>query len=1062
MRNVQIIINREVADFYSQEDLAPRVTKQLFNAENITQVSGDYAININFPITQNNRKIFSYIDMLQTNKSFYDLRLLPTVITLDGDTLIEGNLQVKQITNRGFECTLVSKGISWVSQIKNNSIRDIDLRPIYFSGNKSIQSPNQWSLSVEFSGSITGNILTVLRRGNYNTFTQFGILLDGDIITGPGIPDGTRIVKQLTSPPFTIPGPTTIWPTNLQGLMPLRTGEILGGAGIYLLDRNATTAGATIMQARPYWWDETEGHYDLFFSTSQADLGRDEVSGEFDFAMPLISYGNFKYPYIEGYIIDNPLNSNYQLVVTYTSVSLNIDDYITPVIQNLFPLGVTVQIIGQDFGTPGYVGTYGLTFGTLTQEYGSADKPLIFTTLIENFPIQDKAILGGYYFYNNYRQGLTNISLFPCPYLGTTVAGMFKQYGKNVAGNFFSDAEYKNLIIPFTTSEDAPWNWGILARLGVEFNHQPSFPLLDADYNKQPFNQGANTKEFLVNGHLTQFCRVNTSQVLEISTGDTGPTPSTVTVNEKYLYDQTFFDDFGILNTPSHESFKCVVDGKYRFSYYLKDFGAHTFFGAYNQDWNRNTPINPFIIPRTNDRFFFIVVKRTDNIFTGTAGRPFIDYQGVIGNYRTSDGNDVSLPGIYIFPNDQVCYVQTFDTTGGQWNSLDVANIGIDILFDVNVTAGETLEVIFVAGNASSGLGLTRPGFSIKYTGLTQQSSMSCYPLTYEDNDGIEYPFETYLYPSKFLPDISQDNFLKSVMNTFNLFLYPDNTTDTIHINDFDNNFLPSGVSEDWTEKCSVDDPNIVLTPLNTFKKVNFYEVTDSNDVLTNWITQPVISVENDSPNFTNIKNINLIFSSTEMRDYYNASAEGWKLYPRDLYSLAAAFQRPISVFSIPTMSDNDVHNATVFELQRGDVEFSYDFNIRILKYLGLQYFQSNEFSGLPSAPFTPGYTYIEDVFVDTTPPQAIIPPNRFQTYRILPMAESINFEYNNIWKKWLDVVTNNTKIDLPVWLLSKDINSIDLRKPITIGSDTYYINRVFQFSPIEQTRTRVSLFKKK
>jgi hypothetical protein len=77
-------------------------------------------------------------------------------------------------------------------------------------------------------------------------------------------------------------------------------------------------------------------------------------------------------------------------------------------------------------------------------------------------------------------------------------------------------------------------------------------------------------------------------------------------------------------------------------------------------------------------------------------------------------------------------------------------------------------------------------------------------------------------------------------------------------------------------------------------------------------------------------------------------------------------------------------------------------------------------------------------------------------------MATNVSFQYNVIWKKWLNLVTNNTKIDLPVWLLSSDINSIDLRKPIKIGNDTYIINRVFQFSPIEQRRTQVSIFKKR
>jgi len=163
-------------------------------------------------------------------------------------------------------------------------------------------------------------------------------------------------------------------------------------------------------------------------------------------------------------------------------------------------------------------------------------------------------------------------------------------------------------------------------------------------------------------------------------------------------------------------------------------------------------------------------------------------------------------------------------------------------------------------------------------------------------------------------------------------------------------------------------------------------------------------------------------------------------------------------------MSDADVYRATVFELEIGDTAFSYDFNVRLLKYLGLQYYKGGiETLVIPGPPpdvvYT-GYTYIEDVYLDTTPAQT--PGDPDIKYKILPMATNVSFQYNVIWKKYLNLVTNNTKIDIPVWLLSTDINSIDLRKPVKIGNDTYIINRVFQFSPLEQKRTRVELFKKK
>ena len=67
MRNVRFLVDNKEVDFYNQSDLAPRVTKALFSATNLDQVSGDYVINVKLPRTDKNREIFEFIDKIQNN-----------------------------------------------------------------------------------------------------------------------------------------------------------------------------------------------------------------------------------------------------------------------------------------------------------------------------------------------------------------------------------------------------------------------------------------------------------------------------------------------------------------------------------------------------------------------------------------------------------------------------------------------------------------------------------------------------------------------------------------------------------------------------------------------------------------------------------------------------------------------------------------------------------------------------------------------------------------------------------------------------------------------------------
>jgi len=979
MRNVRFLVDNKEVDFYNQSDLAPRVTKALFNAQNLDQVSGDYVINVKLPRTDKNREIFEFIDNLSTNKTFFDLINKPTSITVDGDTIVKGTLRLKKITSKDFECIITGNNIDWISFMRQKSIRDISsFRKPFWSGNKSI---------------------------NYTTWTD-----------------------------------------------------------------PSTTATPTVT---PTWWNSTIGYSDLF-DISVLPNGQTETDGrDYDFATPLISYGNFAWPRILGWIENGILNvvqTEGKILVGHTTPVVNLYSDRTP--------DTTVTALVVD---PDGLGTYTTGLGAAAN-YGSTNDPIYFTIIkLGQFTSANR---GGFYFYNaNQPGGLipngfpgSNINLlFPAPYLVTTVKRMFEDYGYNTAGGFFNNTEYKNIIIPYTNNyEPFPWNWEIMARLNVDFRMTP-FPFNDrinrfATANSYVLSPPPLTDTLTGNTatritpaigiqHTQQFYRFTSSPLATIASNTTD---MSVIKNENYSYQEEFFDNNYAysISERRYGTFMAPVDGKYKVRFVIDAFSAKDLLS--NNQWYKSG-YNPAVPGGLTDRFFFMLCKRGDNSFAGKNNGGLIHYANGPVNYITDDSNILTPPPLVapFFVDDdfsqyntnqtanQVIFVRSYNTTAGGFDgtggagsiNLNTNSITVDIEVTEYFNAGETCELIFCVGNnlAISGGILSNQGFSLDAgstvslivdpidTGVLQAGSLTNY-----------VPFNVQLNPALWLPDIGQDEFLKSVLNTWNLFLSYNQLTNTISIDNFETSFLPSGSAIDWTDKCSVLDKSTEISPLNIFKTIEWYEVVDSNDIYQTVQgfnpngTIPTQSYTNNSPNFTEVKKINLLWSDTEIKEYNHVTANQLNLVPI-VYSGINAIGTTIP---IPTMSGSDIANSSIFEIGVEN-KLSYDFNVRILKYDGIQQYYS-DVSGL----------WIEDVqYINGSS-------------KLIPQASNLSLNYFDNWKKWLQLVMVNDNISLRVYLLSRDISNLDIRRPIKIGSDVYIINKVSDFNPIEQTNTKVNIFK--
>lgn len=951
------IAGRDV-DFNEASDLAPRINIELFNAENLDNVSGDYAINVNLPKTDRNKPVFSYINDVTTNKSFYDLRVQPVVITLDGDDIITGTLKLLKITKDAYECIIVGQGIDWINSMKQRSIRDLKTfrKPIW-SGNRSALH-NPW----------------------------------------PAIANPASI----TIAPIVTPNPATI-PSS--------------------------------------WVPNTVGYSDLFDQTITTPIGETEVDGgNYDFATPLISYGNFPFPVLQGWIeqTGGPNDTFHLVFVTHPVVVIG---------QQIFgPQNFT--IISQFSGQPGGVGDYEITFST---NLGSPGDLYDFYTINPN-GLQFRGIqTNGHWFYNTEQYPLQWNSLFPTPYLQTTTKRLFESYGYNVGGDFFTSDEFKNIIIPWTSDEPEPWNWKVMGRINIDTQQVYAGFGGTGNFNYICFNNGENSFAVTNGGKRTQYIRFTPSPSV-IAVNILGSiygsgTPATITKHENYAYDDTYYDNIDSLTSNRVYTFTAPTSGRYNLSFTISGVGAagnNAYLGATLNQW-----------PTTCEKLWFAMVKRNSDSFLGDSGRGLIYWDGI---QYVADSN-VIYATEYLDTDPLIQNLTTSPRTFYCSNTLQSATtLNTSTIFPAEplfLEAGETVELMLIIGDTPDLSNvLVTPPFQTPRQTVSMATTLVSNILVDPIDDGVIDPltneftlFSEFLNPAKWLPDINQADYLKTLINLYNLFLSYDKLTNTININKYSTNFLPTGAAIDWTDKCSIDDASTILTPLNTFKELYWNETLDQDDDYQTGFLNPKEFLVNDSPSFTERKNIDILFNTkTVIRDYSHMNING-------TLPVTNSSSTPVKI-PIPTMGTSDVASATVFALDTGDVSFSYNFVSRLLKYEGLT----------PYATITSGSGFIQNPFwiEETGYLFGVNPIDPYWGFKPIPQATTVNIEYYQIWKEWLAQVTNNTNISLDVYLLSRDISRLDLRRPIKIGSDVFIIKNVREFNPIEITPTKVNIFKKK
>ena len=898
--------------------------------------------------------------------------------------------------------------------------QEFDIAPLVFKRLFNAQNLEQ------VSGNFTLNFKLPLTEKNRTTFSfidqndevkSFGdlqilkcsIVADSDLII-----KGTLTIKAITDKAYDV----TLIGDNIDWASEFKSKSIRDIQSF----RKPLWSGnrSTSYSPWPLNFPNTVGYGELFDVTVDP-LGQRE-SGDYDFATPLISYGNFTFPRIQGYIDQNfgiyflavaTLDTNFMPTVFPATVYYN---------------GLSITLTNQISGATGAAGAYQIDISAgIPALYGSSTDLKDFF-LIDNSLYQFSGNTGGYWFYNNQDWPLTWRDLKPAPYLVTTVKRMFQDLQYNVGGDFFSNPKFQNIIIPFVskvsvpyiditgierTEEIEPWNWQIMGRLNTQFTQQNNGQ--PQTYNWIRFNNGENSGAVQqTGGKRIQFIRPNGTNFNSFTAAgnlQNSYTPTSVTINENYSYSETFnnFDRQFVNQEQFFQSYQVQATGYYNLIYILRQFGAKESTVLGQNNWNIG-----------GEKIFYLFTKRTNNTFNGSLGQGLIFWDG--SNYIT---------------DPDVVFVSADNITGNPfYNNMKVTPQNKTINGTVYLEAGDVIEFIIAIagpGNASytpgSPLALDdRITIAIGNQQLTiEKGSISDFIVT-------PLSFSTELNPADWLPDINQADFLKSIINSYNLFVSYDDQNNRIDINEYENNFLPLGTSQDFTEKTTIDS-NVKKEPLDKFKQVLFNEVIDDQDIL-QLSAVPSETYTNNLTGFNQIKNIDVLWTETAIKNYNHINFNNTLVYPDTINSISQ------SQIPIPTLSTEQTALTPVYELS---TQYTYDigFNIRLLKYEGIVRYYANN----------------DGMWVETTPYFSLAT----LATKLIPQATTLSsLTYVKNWKKWLSLIENNILYTIEAKLLTSDIAQIDLRKPIQIGNRSFIINSIERFNVLEDTPTIIKCFKKK
>jgi len=394
--------------------------------------------------------------------------------------------------------------------------------------------------------------------------------------------------------------------------------------------------------------------------------------------------------------------------------------------------------------------------------------------------------------------------------LKKTLDTVFSNVGWKIQSSFLDSEKFKSLYMTYSGKKDPAWNWGTLANLSLSGSGQlvRNNP---AEYYR--FGNGL----FSLNTYMINF--MNQSDTVDyLGSYDNNRgfiVPKTGTYNfvnrisgtSQFIFSTTNTGSSGVPDQP--DSINLIYLAKRINSGGVDEFelqddgnGVINCLTATTGNQTANLQQNESIVFYCDANWFNM---------SGFPGNTTSPYQIPLNtnNFGTGVPNDFTLNSVTL----RTIGSQTYVPLSGFFKYSYV----LDVDFDIKLTKGEKLKY----STAMGGWNMSPSYLSTNSTGITLSTEIR-YIL---NQDGTEP--DTELLPQKMMPEMSQIDYVKSIINSFNLYSLTDSKNKSVYFEPRDTFIIPSQLSLDFTNKEFLE---FKQTPLDLSKFYTFGWGEDTND----------------------------------------------------------------------------------------------------------------------------------------------------------------------------------------------------------------------------------------
>lgn len=278
---------------------------------------------------------------------------------------------------------------------------------------------------------------------------------------------------------------------------------------------------------------------------------------------------------------------------------------------------------------------------------------------------------------------------------------------------------------------------------------------------------------------------------------------------------------------------------------------------------------------------------------------------------------------------------------------------------------------------------------------------------------------------AKNLPDLSQTEFIESLINQFNLYFTTNDEKKVIYFEKRDNFYLQNNVTLDISEYCTIKDFTII--PNEVPERFKFTYAEDSNDYLNPKSEFEYLTIYQ---NQEDEKVIELPFAATRTAKFTTVF--------NTLTPSAANLQTPnfknIKDFNLNIIAGEEQFNSVQFDSNDNKyIAWNFDYTPRILSMkFGFIDFGTN--------PFVRRWRY--DTMMDDL------------TRAGFPTAEFLPLEWSELianWRQFLFLIQHSDTRTIQVKMDSKLWNKIESNVPIRIKGDYYILQEIGEFRILQK-----------